>query len=95
MLHGRRDSSFLCNRRVFAAADCGIPDGIKVDEAGNVYTGTGEGVAIYSPGVQALPWQPKAYLMLRHLGCPVTYILCPAFITYREWTAPSGKVLRL
>ncbi len=53
-----RDSSFLCNRRVFAAADCGIPDGIKVDEAGNVYTGTGEGVAIYSPGVQALLWQP-------------------------------------
>lgn len=53
-----RDSSFLCNRRVFAAADCGIPDGIKVDEAGNVYTGTGEGVAVYSPGAQALQWQP-------------------------------------
>lgn len=45
-----RDSSFLTNRRVFAAADCGIPDGIKVDEAGNVWTGTGEGVAVYSPG---------------------------------------------
>ena len=45
-----RDSSFLTNRRVFAAADCGIPDGIKVDEAGNIWTGTGEGVAVYSPG---------------------------------------------
>ena len=45
-----RDSSFLTNRRVFAAADCGIPDGIKVDEVGNVWTGTGEGVAVYSPG---------------------------------------------
>lgn len=45
-----RDSSFLANRRVFAAADCGVPDGIKVDEAGNVWTGTGEGVAVYSSG---------------------------------------------
>ncbi|KAL3478145.1 hypothetical protein BJX99DRAFT_108462 [Aspergillus californicus] len=40
---------FLVNRRVFAYADNGIPDGIKVDTHGNVYSGCGDGVHIWSP----------------------------------------------
>jgi gluconolactonase len=34
------------NRRVFAYADCGIPDGIQVDATGNVYAATGDGVQV-------------------------------------------------
>jgi len=46
-----RDASyFLTNRRVFAMADCGIPDGIKCDTSGNVYSGCGDGVHIWSAG---------------------------------------------
>lgn len=41
---------FLCNRRLFAMADVGIPDGIKCDVNGNVYSGCGDGVSIWSPG---------------------------------------------
>ncbi|TFK48620.1 calcium-dependent phosphotriesterase, partial [Heliocybe sulcata] len=37
------------NRRVFAYADAGIPDGIQVDSLGNVYSGTGEGVSVWNP----------------------------------------------
>lgn len=31
-------------------ADCGIPDGIKCDTAGNVYSGCGDGVHVWTPG---------------------------------------------
>jgi gluconolactonase len=31
-------------------ADCGIPDGIKCDIDGNVYSGCGDGVNVWSPG---------------------------------------------
>ncbi|KAF6826856.1 gluconolactonase precursor [Colletotrichum plurivorum] len=41
---------FLINRRLFAMADTGIPDGIKCDVHGNVYSGCGDGVNIWSPG---------------------------------------------
>ncbi|KAJ2926444.1 hypothetical protein H1R20_g10650, partial [Candolleomyces eurysporus] len=36
------------NRRVFAYADTGIPDGIQVDTEGNVYSGTGDGVNVWN-----------------------------------------------
>ncbi|GAA6057855.1 hypothetical protein JCM3770_002722 [Rhodotorula araucariae] len=39
----------LEGRRVFAYCGAGIPDGIKTDKAGNVYSGTGEGVTVWSP----------------------------------------------
>ncbi|KAK7630784.1 hypothetical protein IWX48DRAFT_674152 [Phyllosticta citricarpa] len=42
-------SHFLCNRRVFAMADCGVPDGIKCDVYGNVYSGCGDGLNIWNP----------------------------------------------
>ncbi|EJT98527.1 calcium-dependent phosphotriesterase [Dacryopinax primogenitus] len=37
------------NRRVFAYADTGIPDGIQLDALGNIYSGTGDGVQIWNP----------------------------------------------
>lgn len=40
--------TFLANKRVFAFAPAGIPDGIKVDSAGNVWSGTGGGVAVWN-----------------------------------------------
>ncbi|KAK7206012.1 putative lactonohydrolase [Myxozyma melibiosi] len=39
----------LSNRRTFAFTDTGIPDGIKCDEAGNVYSGCGDGVHVWNP----------------------------------------------
>ncbi|EYE99158.1 SMP-30/gluconolactonase/LRE family protein [Aspergillus ruber CBS 135680] len=39
----------LTNCRVFAMADQGIPDGIKCDLSGNVYSGCGDGINIWSP----------------------------------------------
>ncbi|VUC34884.1 unnamed protein product [Clonostachys rosea] len=41
---------FLANRRLFAMADTGIPDGIKCDTKGNVYSGCGDGINVWSPG---------------------------------------------
>ncbi|KAJ5354586.1 hypothetical protein N7541_005630 [Penicillium brevicompactum] len=41
---------FLTNRRLFAMADQGIPDGIKCDLEGNVYSGCGDGINVWSPG---------------------------------------------
>jgi gluconolactonase len=40
---------FLTNRRVFAFAAEGLPDGIKCDVHGNVYSGCGDGVEIWNP----------------------------------------------
>lgn len=41
---------FLVNRRLFAMADNGIPDGTKCDVNGNVYSGCGDSVNVWSPG---------------------------------------------
>ncbi|KAF4765832.1 hypothetical protein HAV15_003945 [Penicillium sp. str.  len=41
---------FLTNRRVFAMPSDGIPDGLKVDQYGNVYAGCGDGVNVWSSG---------------------------------------------
>lgn len=41
---------FLTNRRLFAMANHGIPDGIKCDLEGNVYSGCGDGINVWSPG---------------------------------------------
>lgn len=50
----RHGSQFLANRRVFAMADEGIPDGIKCDLEGNVYSGCGDGVHVWTPGGRLL-----------------------------------------
>ncbi|MCJ1401835.1 hypothetical protein MMC11_005052 [Xylographa trunciseda] len=41
---------FLVNRRVFAHADSGVPDGVKCDVHGNVYAGCGDGVNVWNSG---------------------------------------------
>ncbi|ORX39790.1 hypothetical protein BD324DRAFT_614990 [Kockovaella imperatae] len=38
----------LHNRRLFAFIDVGLPDGIKCDTAGNVYSGCGDGVHVWN-----------------------------------------------
>lgn len=40
---------FLANKRLFAFADGGWPDGIKCDMEGNVYSGCGDGVEVWNP----------------------------------------------
>lgn len=40
--------TFLANKRLFAFAPVGIPDGIKVDSKGNVWSGTGSGVVVWN-----------------------------------------------
>lgn len=47
MIH---EQPFLINRRLFAYADSPIPDGIKCDVHGNVYSGCMDGVNVWSPG---------------------------------------------
>lgn len=39
--------NFLVNRRVFAVADTGIPDGVKVDKVGNVWAACGDGLNVW------------------------------------------------
>ncbi|KAL3424750.1 SMP-30/Gluconolaconase/LRE-like region [Phlyctema vagabunda] len=43
------DQPVLANKRTFAMPTSGIPDGIKTDTAGNVYSGCGDGVNVWSP----------------------------------------------
>ncbi len=40
---------FLCNKRLFAYAPGLLPDGIKCDMRGNVYSGCGDGVEVWNP----------------------------------------------
>ncbi|KAF4626841.1 hypothetical protein G7Y89_g11312 [Cudoniella acicularis] len=40
---------FLTNRRTFAFARQGVPDGIKCDTSGNVYSGCDDGVEVWNP----------------------------------------------
>ncbi|KAK9455942.1 hypothetical protein V1511DRAFT_499110 [Dipodascopsis uninucleata] len=43
------DKKYLANRRFFAYCSSGIPDGIKCDEYGNVYSGCGDGIHVWDP----------------------------------------------
>ncbi|KAG8531548.1 uncharacterized protein KY384_003178 [Bacidia gigantensis] len=49
-VHWEHSAPFLTNKRVFAYADTGAPDGIKCDIFGNVYSGCGDGINIWSGG---------------------------------------------
>ncbi|KAF8154571.1 D-lactonohydrolase-like protein [Crassisporium funariophilum] len=40
------NSQTFLNRRIFAYVDTGVPDGVQVDKAGNVYAGCGDGVQV-------------------------------------------------
>lgn len=52
--HGSTVSATLRNRRMVAHVDCGIPDGCKVDRAGNVWTGCGDGVHVHHAETRVL-----------------------------------------
>lgn len=53
----------LTNRTMFAYCDVGVPDGIKCDEEGNVYSGCGDGVHV---------WDSKGTLLGKiYTGCTV------------------------
>ncbi|KZT06693.1 D-lactonohydrolase-like protein [Laetiporus sulphureus 93-53] len=41
-------SQVFLNRRVFAYVDAGVPDGLQVDTAGNVYSGCADGVHVWN-----------------------------------------------
>ncbi|KAK8052493.1 Six-bladed beta-propeller TolB-like protein [Apiospora rasikravindrae] len=45
---GAENGPFLANRRVFAYAPKGIPDGVRVDNQGNVWSGIGSGLAVWN-----------------------------------------------
>jgi len=45
----RSGAPFLANRRAFAYATVGVPDGIKCDIYGNVYAGCGDGIEVWNP----------------------------------------------
>jgi gluconolactonase len=45
VVHGR----VLTNRRLFATIEQGVPDGLKTDRRGNVYTTGGPGLLVFSP----------------------------------------------
>ena len=46
------------NGRTFAVMDNGVPDGLRVDQAGNVWVATFDGVHVYAPDGQQLGWVP-------------------------------------
>jgi gluconolactonase len=43
------DGRHLANDRLFAVVTPGIPDGLKVDEAGNVYSSSASGLQVFNP----------------------------------------------
>jgi len=43
------DGTRLGGRKLFAYCTAGVPDGVKCDEAGNVYSGCGDGVHVWNP----------------------------------------------
>lgn len=47
--HDVRDGRRLANQRLFAVVTPGVPDGIKVDGRGRVYTSSGTGVQVFTP----------------------------------------------
>ena len=48
------DGEMLKNSRVFCAIDTGVPDGIRCDEKGNVWSSAGDGIQVFSPAGKLL-----------------------------------------
>ncbi len=46
------------NGRTFAVMENGVPDGLRVDEHGNVWVATFDGVHVYAPDGSQLGWVP-------------------------------------
>ncbi|KAJ6581078.1 hypothetical protein B0H19DRAFT_1113537 [Mycena capillaripes] len=43
------ETQAFSNRRVFAFADTGVPDGLTLDTKGNLYAGCGDGTSVFNP----------------------------------------------
>ena len=48
----------LANRRVFCAIDKGVPDGMRCDRHGNLFSTAGEGVQVFNPAGEKLGMIP-------------------------------------
>ncbi len=53
------------NRRVFAYVDAGVADGVQLDNKGNVYAGSGDGVHV---SAQLLVWNHYGFLVTEVYG---------------------------
>jgi len=86
------DSPFLVNRRLFAYAANGFPDGIKCDAHGNVYSGCGDGVEVWNTagrliGKIAVPGGVSNFCFGRN----GEMFLCAQTRIWRVQLAPSTK----
>lgn len=61
------DGCFLTNRRTFAYCDTGVPDGIKCDSNGYVYSGCGDGVHV---------WDQRGLLLGKIVAGSITANFC-------------------
>jgi gluconolactonase len=48
------DAWTLANGKIFCVIDKGVPDGIRCDERGNVWSSAGDGVHVFSPNGELL-----------------------------------------
>ncbi|WYZ33890.1 hypothetical protein EsH8_I_000166 [Colletotrichum jinshuiense] len=80
----------LANKRLFAFADSGFPDGVHTDTDGNVWAGCGDGVHV---------WNPDGVLLGKiHLGeVSNNFAFAPGkvfvFSNYRLWVVEGIKAL--
>ncbi|KFY73821.1 hypothetical protein V499_06106 [Pseudogymnoascus sp. VKM F-103] len=95
----RHGGPFLASKRLFAFADVGIPDGIKCDTEGNVYSGCGDGVHVWSPGGMLIgkvyvpggfkPGAERGFAWVVKAGKAVSLVLAPqnmrSIIDYQQW----------
>jgi len=90
------DGKSLQNRRMFAYADSGIPDGIHTDTMGNVYSGCGSGDGVHV-------WNPSGRLLGKFLAyggvnnfafIPGGMIIMNADKLYKVTIAAEGRTVR-
>ncbi|KAF5501261.1 Gluconolactonase [Colletotrichum siamense] len=84
------DGKRLANKRMFAYADSGFPDGVHTDTDGNVWAGCGDGVHV---------WNPEGVLLGKiHIGeVSNNFAFAPGkvfvFSNYRLWVVEGIKAL--
>ena len=84
---------FLTNKRLFAYADGGWPDGIKCDMEGNVYSGCGDGVEVWNTsGVLIGKILVEGGVANFCFGKEGTVYMCNETRVWRAQLAKGGKV---
>ncbi|KAF6833777.1 SMP-30/Gluconolaconase/LRE-like region [Colletotrichum musicola] len=84
------DGKRLANKRIFAFADTGFPDGVHTDTGGNVWAGCGDGVHV---------WNPDGLLLGKiHIGeVSNNFAFAPGkvfvFSNYRLWVVEGVSAL--